>query len=150
MAKYALLVAVAGLLLGADDPKAEAVKKEMKKIAGEYRATDYVADGKRGTKAEELATLRLRVYGGGNFKLEREGQIVVDGTLRIDPTKTPKMVNIEYTTGPDEGKTALGIYELTDDTLRICRAIPEEDRPTEFASKAGSRHVLLVYKRLKR
>jgi uncharacterized protein (TIGR03067 family) len=44
----------------------------------------------------------------------------------------------------------LGIYELSGDTLRVCWApLENRNRPTEFASKAGSGHGLLVLKREK-
>lgn len=43
--------------------------------------------------------------------------------------------------------TTLGIYELRGDTLVLCYSIPGEPRPTEFASKAGTRLQLVTLKR---
>ena len=42
----------------------------------------------------------------------------------------------------------LAIYQLSGDTLRICWApLEKRERPTEFASKAGTGHSLLVLRR---
>jgi hypothetical protein len=40
-------------------------------------------------------------------------------------------------------------YELTDDTLRICYDLSGKTRPSEFATKAGTRQFLMTYKRAK-
>ena len=42
-----------------------------------------------------------------------------------------------------------GIYELDGDTLKVCYAIDGGKRPAEFKAKPGSKHVLIVFKRLK-
>ena len=53
------------------------------------------------------------------------------------------------TEGPGKGKTMLGIYELTGDTYKVCFALPGGERPKEFASKPGSKTMLIVMKREK-
>jgi len=40
-----------------------------------------------------------------------------------------------------------GIYELKKDELKICARVFGNDRPTEFASPAGSSVVLLILRR---
>jgi uncharacterized protein (TIGR03067 family) len=150
MWKYALIILAASAMLAADEPKPEAVKQDMKKLTGRWRAADYVSDGKHTVPDDQLALIQLHVYLNGHFKIERAGDTVVDGVIRIDPTKKPKTMNIEYTKGPDQGKTALAIYDIDGDTFRICRATPGNERPTDFESKQGMEHILLVYKREKR
>jgi hypothetical protein len=57
-------------------------------------------------------------------------------------------VDITYTEGPDKGKTFKGIYELDGDKAKFCRAgSPDDDRPTEFKTKADSNGFDSVYKR---
>ena len=60
-------------------------------------------------------------------------------TFKLDSTKTPKQIDI-VPQNPDRGGGLVsfqGIYELEGNTLRICKAIPGEARPTEFTTKIG-------------
>jgi hypothetical protein len=53
--------------------------------------------------------------------------------------------------GPEKGYTALGIYELDGDTLRICHTWKgQRKRPEKFAIAEGSGLVLAVWKREKK
>jgi uncharacterized protein (TIGR03067 family) len=76
--------------------------------------------------------------------------------IKIDPTKKPRTHDLwvdETPAGKPRKATfkeppVLGIYELSRDTLRVCWApLEARERPTEFASKAGTGHSLLVLKR---
>jgi hypothetical protein len=50
--------------------------------------------------------------------------------------------------GDFKGMALEGIYEIKDDTLKICfRNDEAKNRPTEFMTKAGSSLVLFVLKR---
>ncbi len=72
----------------------------------------------------------------------------VQGVYHLDATKSPKTIDI-IALG-DVRKTLLGIYRLDGDEVTMCIALdPErpEDRPTEFATKAGRRQVLAVLRR---
>ena len=79
-----------------------------------------------------------------------------DGTKResaykLDPTKTPKAIDIEVASGEHKGVVYLGIYELDGDTLRICFAMPDRPvRPTEFSAGKGSVRALSEFKREKK
>ena len=52
--------------------------------------------------------------------------------------------------GPNAGKTFPAIYELTADTLRVCYDLSGKKRPTEFATKPGTKLYLVTYKRKKK
>lgn len=71
------------------------------------------------------------------------------GTTKIDPTKSPKTLDIAGTEGPNKGKTILAIYELKGDTLRICYDLGGKDRPTEFKTEADKPLFLVTYQREK-
>lgn len=72
------------------------------------------------------------------------------GTFKIDPTKSPKTADSLQATGPDKGKTSLGIYEIIDHNhKRACWAPPGHPRPPAFASKAGSGQILQLWQRTK-
>ena len=86
----------------------------------------------------------------GTWTIEAEGKVVARGTSIIDPTKKPKTVDLTITEGQDKGKTALGIYEFSDGTRKVCLAPAGKERPTEFAAPTGSDHILAVLKRVKK
>ena len=72
-----------------------------------------------------------------------------EGTVKRDPAKTPKTMDITGTKGPNEGKTFLAIYESKGDELRVCYDLSGKSRPTEFATKPETQLFLVKYKRAK-
>jgi hypothetical protein len=68
----------------------------------------------------------------------------MEGGLYLDPTSRPKAYDLATSK-----RTLEGIYALKGDTLRLCYdASWESNRPSQFTTGPGSRHVLLVLKRL--
>ena len=49
--------------------------------------------------------------------------------------------------GPNQGKTILAIIEIDGDSMKACYDMEGKGRPTEFSTKEGSGHVLILYKR---
>jgi uncharacterized protein (TIGR03067 family) len=82
---------------------------------------------------DEVAKYRLTVR-GGKYVLEYADHRVVF-TVCLDANRSPK--EVEWTDGA--GNTLSGIYELTGDTLRVCRAagygLP---RPERFSDRDGA------------
>jgi uncharacterized protein (TIGR03067 family) len=72
-----------------------------------------------------------------------------EGTVMLDPDKTPKAMDITGTNGPNKGKTILAIYELNGDTLRVCYDLSGEARPSEFEARPNTPLFLVHYKREK-
>jgi uncharacterized protein (TIGR03067 family) len=72
-----------------------------------------------------------------------------NGAYTLDATITPKSMNITGGEGPNHGKTFLVIYELKDDTLRVCYDLSGATRPTEFKTTPGTRLYLVTYHRKK-
>src|SRR5260370_32969518 len=71
------------------------------------------------------------------------------GTVKLDPSKKPKEMDIIGTEGPNKGKTILAIYEMTDDTLRICYDLSGKARPSEYKTAKKTKLFLVTYKREK-
>ena len=71
------------------------------------------------------------------------------GTYTTDTAASPKSITVVGTEGPNQGKTFPAIYELKDDTLRICYDLSGAKRPTEFKSETGTKLYLVTYKRKK-
>jgi uncharacterized protein (TIGR03067 family) len=143
-----VLLAAGGLLaLAPDDKKDAAAKEELKKFAGTWTVVSAETDGK---KAPEDAVKGIKVVvEGDKVTIYDRDRVAGVSTLTVDPTKKPKTLDATATMGPNKGKTALAIYEFDGDTLKICLS-DDKERPTEFATKEGSKAVLYVYKREKK
>jgi len=127
---------------------ADAVKQEREKLKGTWQVTSYDLDGKK-LPDEQVKATKVMVDATGKLTVQREGKTTIEGATEIDPTKKPKTIAIKYTKGERAGQTVQGIYEINGDDYRVCFALPGKERPTEFASKPGSGHILIAYKRAK-
>jgi len=115
----------------------------------------------RGTWVIEAATLEGRDHADDfrGMKLVLDGdRYTIDfgkntdkGTFTLDPTKTPKRIDVRSAEGPFKGKTLPGIYELKGDTLRLCLEADgkADKRPTAFEAPGTTRNMLLTYRREK-
>lgn len=139
-------ILLTGSLLAADDPKEDAAKKDREKLAGTWKVTSAERDGQPDKRSQNALTT---FQADGKFTVKFTDGTGGDGTFTLDPTKKPRAVDYTLNYGPDKGKLHEGIYELEGDTLKICRSEPGKPRPTEFATKTDSGHMLLVLRREK-
>jgi uncharacterized protein (TIGR03067 family) len=73
------------------------------------------------------------------------------GTLKVDPTKTPKHLDLMVEDGNFKGKTLLCIYSVAGDTLTICQGLPSKgERPMDFKTTPDSGTILFIYAKQKR
>jgi uncharacterized protein (TIGR03067 family) len=129
------------LLIGADAPKTEeALQGTWKLSAGE-------AEGKA-LSAKQLKDGKL-VFKGDGYTVTLADAGTVTGTQKLDPAKEPKAIDIVDASGPNKGKTCLGIYELRGDEFRVVFAPPGKPRPTKFTTAPGSGQWIHVWKRVK-
>ena len=77
-------------------------------------------------------------------------EVIQAGTQKLDPSKSPKTIDVMMTEGLKKGAVMLGIYEIDGDTLRVCFDEEGKKRPTEFKSPAGSQTFVNVHKRAKK
>jgi uncharacterized protein (TIGR03067 family) len=143
----ALLVvfAAVGWTLTAAEPSDEA-RKDLEKLQGTWLRVSGETDGKavpEATLKEQKLTIK-----GDKYTLVT-GKETREGTIKLDPAKSPRAIDLMPTEGPNKGKTLQGIYELDGDTFKYCLALPGKDRPTKFTSEAGSGHLLFTNKREK-
>jgi uncharacterized protein (TIGR03067 family) len=144
----AALVATSGISAMAGDAKEQAIEKERKKYAGTWRVTALEVDG---NKASEEDARKITVVNreDGTWIIQVDGKEINKGTSEIDPAKKPKTIDFTADDGPDKGKPFLGIYQIDENTRKLCFAPSGKDRPTEFSSNPGSGHFLVTFERVK-
>jgi uncharacterized protein (TIGR03067 family) len=71
------------------------------------------------------------------------------GEYKIDPKAKIRSIDITFTEGSNKGKTILAIYELQNDSLRICYDLDGKSRPKEFMTKSGTKQFMVTYRREK-
>jgi uncharacterized protein (TIGR03067 family) len=119
------------------------------KLRGTWITVSQISDGKvildEKTPAPSGPVVQL-VYDGNQWTVKSGDKTFAKGTFKIDAAKSPKEIDVMN----DRGKVTLqGIYEVKDDTYRYCVVPAGKARPTEFTSKPGSGHILMVCKREK-
>ena len=135
-----LIVAVSLTALAADKPD------DVKALQGSWKPVKAELAGQPMTD-DVLKTISLKLD-NGKYEVF-VGEHPERGTYTFDSTTKPRSMTITGTEGPNHGKTFPAIYELEDDTLRICYDLSGAKRPTEFKSVTGTKLYLVTYHRKK-
>jgi uncharacterized protein (TIGR03067 family) len=124
------------------------VSKDRKALQGEWAVEALEYNGKDYTDKYKIAFACkddvLTVQGDGAVRKE-----YAKLTFKLDPSTTPKCVDLTVAGGVQKDAKLEGIYELKGDELRLCVKVFGSDRPTEFKSPAGASIALLTLKRKK-
>jgi uncharacterized protein (TIGR03067 family) len=128
------------------DDKAE-LAKEAKKFQGTWTIDSSVTGGEA-IPAEQLKTFVV-IFEGDKHTVKNGDEVIQVGTQKLDPSKSPKVIDVTMTEGPNKGAVMLGIYEIDADTLKVCFDPEGKTRPTEFKSLPGSKNFVNVHKRIK-
>jgi uncharacterized protein (TIGR03067 family) len=144
MKRHGVLFLTAALLLAPDTPEP---RTDHDKIQGAWKITVEVENGKE-TPAARNEKVRIRFT--ADKMIVTEGDEKHEGAYKLDPLRKPSTIEVTPDDGPNKGKKALGIYQLSGDTLTICLALGEgKDRPSDFTAKADSGRVRLTLERIK-
>jgi len=144
----AVLVALtSGLLLAADKPKANDAKMDMQALQGTWQVVSGEAAG-QAAPAAAVKGAELAIKGDG-YSFMMKGQVAEAGTFKLDTTTKPVQMDFTITTGPNKGKTQLGICQLDGASFKVCLAHPGAPRPTAFSTKKGDQNELTVLTREK-
>ena len=117
---------------------------DLQQMEGRWKITAAERDGNQ-VAAENVSELEVSIKGNSYVLHAPDGDH--PGTFSIDSAKQPKQMDIRPGDGSDEGRTLLGIYEFSPETLRVCYARAGESRPTTFATEQDSGRSLITYKR---
>ena len=143
----ALGLAVAGGTGTRADGKAD-VEKEFKKFHGVWTFESVEAGGKK-APADAFKDMTV-TFAGDQYTVKRGDEVIQVGTQKLDPSRSPKAIDVTVTEGLRKGAVMLGIYEIDGDTLTVCFDEEGKKRPTEFKSPAGSQTFVNVHKRVKK
>ncbi|HUS35338.1 MAG TPA: TIGR03067 domain-containing protein [Verrucomicrobiae bacterium] len=115
------------------------------RLFGEWTGVSAIIDGKS-LSDETVKALRLTIT-ETRYITEKGAETLFDSAYRVDLTKRPSQIFMVGNEGALVGKEAQGIYEVSDNLLRICYAMPGDPVPTRFESAAGSKAHFVVWRR---
>jgi uncharacterized protein (TIGR03067 family) len=127
-----------------DDNKAETARSDAEAIKGQWLMSKAIVSG-----VPNLAQAgRIRYFFDTTAYIKSNNdQVLVEGEFTIDPTKTPK--SIDLVSGPVESPLRWqGIYEIEGDVLRMAFSGQPHVRPASFERKHGASGHLFVLKRV--
>jgi uncharacterized protein (TIGR03067 family) len=151
--KRFLGIALLGMLIPFEFayPQDDAVKKEQKKLQGDWQIVQSEEDG-LATADFIVQNLKITIKGnqltikGVEDLVERFGKV----TMAIDPSTKPKIMDFKVVAGRDKDNRHDGIYKFKGEQLTICVTTANGgERPNEFKTKAGSNRLLVTLKRAK-
>lgn len=140
-----LLIVSAGLLVGSGSVYPDSASTEPTELQGVWTLVSVEVDGQL-LALDHLRDAQLTVQGRSySFRLERN---VLEFFCSVDETRSPKAIDLEVANGLDKGDVYRGIYKLDQDRYTICRGyLPNQDRPTAFATGPGSGLMMVVWQK---
>lgn len=133
-------------LVGADDARDEAIKKDRKLYEGTWKVVSLEVNG---NKSSDEDAKKMSVVNGidGSWSLRLEGQEQIAGVNELDPTKSPKTIDVIVVEGGQKKMTYQGIYEITETKRKLCIVPPGIERPNDFTSAPGSERILVSFEK---
>jgi uncharacterized protein (TIGR03067 family) len=127
------------------DEKAD-VEKELKKFRGVWTFESVETGGKE-IPAAEFKGMTV-TFDGDKYTVKKGDELIQTATQKLDPSKSPKAIDVTMTEGLNKGAVILGVYEISGDTLKVCFDPEGKKRPTAF--KSDGSQMLVVHKRVKK
>jgi uncharacterized protein (TIGR03067 family) len=140
------LVTNGGVGLRADDKAG--VEKELKKFHGDWSFESVEVGGQK-APADQFKGVTI-TFTGDTYAVKKGDEVLQGGRQKLDPSKTPKAIDVTITEGPNKGAVMLGIYEIDAETFKVCFDEEGKQRPKEFKSPPGSQTFVNVHKRVKK
>jgi uncharacterized protein (TIGR03067 family) len=145
--RYIMVALIVGVLLAVVFALREdqaTLEDDAKRLQGRWRSV-YMQSGSHTVETSR----QFFSFDGETFAYGVEGGILHKGTFTLDSSSSPKTLDLAVTESGKEpiGRPLiLGIYELDNETLKLCFARPgEKRRPKEFPYEQGSMHELIAF-----
>jgi uncharacterized protein (TIGR03067 family) len=123
------------------------IEQELKKFQGTWTFESVAAGGKE-IPASEFKGMTV-TFEGDKFTVKKGDEVIQVAIQKLDPSRSPKTLDVTVTDGLNKGAVMLGIYEISGDTLKVCFDPEGKKRPTEFKGASGSQ-TLVVHKRIQK
>jgi uncharacterized protein (TIGR03067 family) len=144
--KSAVFVAMLAAI-PADAAESEAAKADAARLQGMWSMVEYVVDGTESVP-QKIKSWILIVEGDEYNPGIREYS--VEFTYRINPTRTPKTIDLIPNTNGARGRVLRGIYSIEGDRFTLCYpSDASAERPAGFAARTGSGLVRVSWQRQK-
>jgi uncharacterized protein (TIGR03067 family) len=124
------------------------LEKESRKFRGVWTFESVEAGGRK-APADEFKGVTI-TFAGDKFTVKKGDEVIQVGIQKLDPSRSPKTIDVRMTEGLNKGAVMLGIYEIDADTLKVCFDEEGKKRPTEFKSPPGSATFVNVHKRIRK
>jgi uncharacterized protein (TIGR03067 family) len=133
-------IAGAGMLTLLAAVVAEAGNADTQMLQGKWVVTSFEYNG---APVDRLKSA-IREFKDGKYSLTPKSGDVIEGSVSLDESKTPKTIDLDV-----NGRILKGIYLLDGDILKLCYNLSSEERPTEFVSKPDTGLIVVVHSREK-
>jgi uncharacterized protein (TIGR03067 family) len=108
----------------------------LAKLQGQWTPTKIVRDGQELPKM--MLRTGLRSAQANELKIAFGGQAMIHALVRLDESENPIHVDYYNLAEACKGTIQLGLMKWIDDEICFCMAAPNEPRPADFTSPAGS------------
>ena len=120
-------------------------KEVAKSLEGTWQVVSQWTDGKEDVIAKDGGDTLVVL--DGKYTIKQGDKEVGKGTFTLDSRKTPMTIDNAMADGESKGKTALGIYQVSGDEVKVSSARPgDTDRPAGFDAKS---YRVTTFKRVK-
>jgi uncharacterized protein (TIGR03067 family) len=122
-------------------------KQELANLQGKWQ----VIAGETGDRRDVVplpddVVDRLQLVFTDNKVVLHGGVTAQAATFQLDPTRSPKWIDMIRVDSAEKGHVVLGIYQLNGDNLQLFWTNPAKGRPTSFTPKSGQ--MLFILKRI--
>lgn len=137
-----LVLTTLALLAAPDD-------KQLEPFQGKWKIVSVLINGDEPPNKEDLEKSTLTVKGDERI-LRLGDELKTRSKYKIDPTKSPKTIDITVIEGDEnlKGRTLKGVYDIQGDTMTVVLSLTNE-RPTDLTCKPESNRVLQKFQRTK-
>ena len=133
----------------AEEEKPKADQADIKRIEGSWKIEKVIVNGIE-IEFDEVKNFNVVNGADGSWSLQLSGEEVAKGTSTYDQTTSPKEFDFMSTDGDGKETRFIGIYELDENTRRICYTNDSNPRPKEFASTPENECALITLARAKK
>jgi uncharacterized protein (TIGR03067 family) len=121
--------------------------EDLDRLQGTWRMVDVEYDGERIPDEAKKYSWEFRV---DEYRIKNNDNFMELWVIEVNSSRRPKTIDSRGTltsVGPTSGRKLMGIYEVTDDELKVCYDLTGNGRPDSFKAAKGSRRACYYFKR---